>query len=118
MEKKKLNKGEIACIVIIVLIIVGLLVRNMELQFRMKNVTCRTNVQIMNAATSLSYAQHLVNYRRAVYPAVMTGNLFAEGIVPSCPFKVDYLYTSTNGEVTSHNHVPWRKWRKWRNLYE
>ncbi|MFC1595805.1 type II secretion system protein [Candidatus Margulisiibacteriota bacterium] len=94
---------------IVVIVILGVLAviaipKYIDLSNNAKQAVCDGNVGAINAALAITYAQNAIA-GSAVYPSAISGNMFADGSVPSCPFSIAYNYVSANGSVTVHSQV-------------
>ncbi|MFH1428902.1 MAG: prepilin-type N-terminal cleavage/methylation domain-containing protein [Candidatus Margulisiibacteriota bacterium] len=103
------QKGFTMIELVVVIVILGILAalaipKYLDLTNQAKQSVCDGNVGAINAALAIKYAENAVNGHPS-YPDVLSGNMFAEGKIPSCPFQVPYIYVSSNGWVSQHTQV-------------
>ena len=94
---------------VVVIVILGILAamsipKFLDLTDEAKQAVCDANVGAINAALALSYAEAAIN-GSAQYPHTVTAGMFAENVVPACPYALGYDYVSTNGYVSKHTHL-------------
>ncbi|HCT83863.1 MAG: hypothetical protein DKM50_01355 [Candidatus Margulisiibacteriota bacterium] len=94
---------------IAVIIILGILAvisvpKFLDLTNKSKKAQCDANIGAIHSAVALKYAENASN-AVAAFPTTLTGALFADGLVPTCPFSVAYSYDNTVGRVATPDHA-------------
>ncbi|MFA5928104.1 MAG: prepilin-type N-terminal cleavage/methylation domain-containing protein [Candidatus Margulisiibacteriota bacterium] len=100
------QKGFTMIELVVVIVILGILAavaipKYLDLSNKAKQAVCDANVGAINSALAIRYAENAAN-GSAVFPDALTGNMFSNNTVPSCPFNIVYSYTSANGSVAMH----------------
>ena len=102
MRRKGFTMIELVVVIVILGVLAAIAIpKFLNLQDEAKQSVCDANVGAINASLAITYAQNAIN-GSATYPAALTGGMFADGNVPSCPFQIAYAYVSSNGFVTQH----------------
>ena len=103
------KKGFTMIELVVVIVILGILAaiaipKFFDLSAKAKQAVCDGHVGAINSALAIRLAQNAAS-GNPVYPDTVTGGMFANGAVPSCPFGQPYHYVSQNGTVTKHVHL-------------
>jgi prepilin-type N-terminal cleavage/methylation domain-containing protein len=104
-NKKGFTLIELIAVIVILGILAGVAVpKFLDLSTQAKQAVCDSNRGAIEAAVAMKYAENAVN-GNAEYPASITADMFADGVIPECPFGVAYVYDNTTGRVATANHT-------------
>ena len=105
MNKKGFTMIELVVVIVILGILAAIAIpKFLDLSAKAKQAVCDGNVGAINAALAVQFAQNAVA-GNPVYPDTVTAGMFANGVVPVCPYGLAYVYVSQNGTVTRHVHA-------------
>ena len=108
-----MNKGftliELVMVIVIISILAAIAIpKFVDLQSNAKQAACDGNIATIRSSIAAYYAKTAVQ-GDAQFPTSISMNSFAHNYfasesLPSCPYSIDYTYTSSSGIVASHSH--------------